>query len=414
MRIKNAQYAVGQRIDVKQPAQQSRTKLVARAAALAACCMLVCGLSLGAYAYLNPAYYVSMDVNPSVAYTLNTFDRVLSVQAMNEDGTRILQAMNLKNLNNKTIDEAMTLTLAEITREGYFDGNVPGGIVIATSGKKEDSAQQLAIHLKELVSSRCADNRRAVSVEAMAVGQAQMQEAKSLGVTPGKLLLVQALLAEHPESHLLSIEEWLQKPVKDIIAALDHEEDADDLLDDADDVREAAAEAAKDAAEKAKDELEEAKDAAEKAKDEAKDELEKAKDAAEKAKDEAKDELEKAKDAAAEKAKDELEKAKDAAEKAKDELEKAIEWEEDDKPVISVHPVTPGKDPTPNLPSKPVAPPEPDESEEPYEPEKSAPEEHSEPGGSDSADSAVDTTAADTSLDTGTADAGSAGTGAAQ
>ncbi|MEG2212985.1 MAG: hypothetical protein RRY35_03705, partial [Clostridiales bacterium] len=88
IRIKNADYTLGQQIEVQRFMLFCAT-LTTHISALAVCCLLVCGLSGGAYAYLTPAYYVSMDVNPSVEYTLNTFDRVLSVHAVNEDGQEI-------------------------------------------------------------------------------------------------------------------------------------------------------------------------------------------------------------------------------------------------------------------------------------------------------------------------------------
>ncbi|MEG1196718.1 MAG: hypothetical protein RSE58_14205, partial [Clostridia bacterium] len=116
-----------------------------------ACCALVGALCVGAYLCKTPTSYVSMDVNPSIEYTLNLFNRVLSVRAVNEDGAEILKEVNLSDFNNQTIDEAIKLTLNEIAGKGYFDGNMPGGVVIATSGKETDVAENLAKHLKKIV-----------------------------------------------------------------------------------------------------------------------------------------------------------------------------------------------------------------------------------------------------------------------
>ncbi|MEG1782723.1 MAG: hypothetical protein RR253_05705, partial [Oscillospiraceae bacterium] len=128
------------------------------------CALLVGGLSLGAYACIAPHTYVSLDVNPSVEYTLNMFDRVLSVNAVNEDGASILQEVNLADFNNKTIDDAIKITLDEITAKGYFDGNAPGGIVIATSGKSTDTSEVLANHIKGVITTQCTANNQSVSV----------------------------------------------------------------------------------------------------------------------------------------------------------------------------------------------------------------------------------------------------------
>ncbi|MEG1988231.1 MAG: hypothetical protein RR035_03525, partial [Oscillibacter sp.] len=249
--MKNDHYTLGQQIEVNRMTV-TRPKKMARMTALAACCALVCGLGVGAYAYMAPAYYVSMDVNPSVEYTLNTFDQVLEVQAVNEDGAEILRGVDLGQFRHKSIDEVLRLILAEITREGYFDAR-QGGILLATSGKKADSVEKLAAHLQQFVAAQCAENQKNVSVESMTVDRAQLEEAKALGVTPGKLLLVQKLLAEHPHANTTTVADWLQKPVGDIMSELERLDDLDDAAEDAKDAAKDAAEDAEDAADHSDD-----------------------------------------------------------------------------------------------------------------------------------------------------------------
>ncbi|MEG2455563.1 MAG: hypothetical protein RSC08_04840, partial [Oscillospiraceae bacterium] len=343
VKVKNQNYMIGQVIEMTKETS-TRTKLVSRIALAAACCALV--LVGGAYSYLAPASYVSMDVNPSIEYTLNMFDRVLSVNAVNEDGAHILQEVNLKDFNNKTIDEAIKLTLAEIDKEGYFDGNAEGGIVIATSGKDTKKAEKLAENIGVIVKKQCDDAKKVVKVQTVAADQKMVDEAKTLGVTPGKLALIRELQEEYKGTEPFDTKAWMAKPVKEIMAetqrldvigdaledaedaaedALDAEEDAkEDALDTADDDKDDAADAAKDAEEDAKDA---AKDAEEDAKDDAEDAAEDAKEAEEDAKDAVKEADEKTKDAK----KKAAEKEKEAAEKAKDQAEEAKEKEEEAK-----------------------------------------------------------------------------------
>ena len=58
--------------------------ILAAAAAASAAVVLAC--SVGAYAYTVPCSYVSLDVNPSLEFSLNRFDRVLSVSGVSKDG----------------------------------------------------------------------------------------------------------------------------------------------------------------------------------------------------------------------------------------------------------------------------------------------------------------------------------------
>ena len=64
------------------------------------------------------------------------------------------------------------------------------------------------------------DSDEKIEIECMAVGRERVEEARELGVTPGKLNLVQKLMdsSENPEE--IDVEEWLNKPVKEINKAI--------------------------------------------------------------------------------------------------------------------------------------------------------------------------------------------------
>ena len=100
-KIRNKDYTVGQVIEIKEQETKKPARIVAWVASAAAAIVLI---RAGAWAYFTPYTYVSLDVNPSIEYSVNRFDRVLSVSAVNGDGTEILKNLDLKN---KTIDEAI-------------------------------------------------------------------------------------------------------------------------------------------------------------------------------------------------------------------------------------------------------------------------------------------------------------------
>ena len=111
-KITNKNYVIGQVIEMKENVKAK--KHIAAWVASAAAIVLV-ALGGTAYAYYSPYYYVSLDVNPSIEYTLNRFDRVLTAKAVNEDGTEILKEVDLKNLSNHTIDDAAIRRIFRIT-----------------------------------------------------------------------------------------------------------------------------------------------------------------------------------------------------------------------------------------------------------------------------------------------------------
>jgi len=194
----------------------SYTKKIAAFVASAAALVII---SVGTWAYASPYSYVSLDVNPSIEFTVNRFDRVLRVKAVNDDGEEILQEISLEDLENQTIEDAIISTVAQISEAGYFNGDIEGGIVIATSGKDEEKAEELAQELLLSVENEIIENGDEVIVEAFSVGLERVEEARALGVTPGKLNLVEKLQASATDPSTIDLEEWLTMPVKDIMRA---------------------------------------------------------------------------------------------------------------------------------------------------------------------------------------------------
>lgn len=274
----------------------------------------------GVWAYAAPYSYVSLDVNPSIEYTLNRFDRVIDVEAVNDDGQAILE--NAGEFKNLTIEDAITKTVDELVEEGYLpattsvtdvtetvsgsavgtdgsaeaqqdststetgttveatnetgtttetttgtaidtttttgsavdtttttgsavdtttttgtdlpsgttdttttdttanaDGSndiVVGGIVITVSNKDIELTDELIDKIRDAVEDVISQE---VEVEVMGVGYTRVQEARKLGVTPGKLNLVEKLKASSTDPDSIVISEWVNKPVKEIMQA---------------------------------------------------------------------------------------------------------------------------------------------------------------------------------------------------
>ena len=209
-KVKNRSYAVGQTIDVR---RSSLSRQLAVLAACAAAIFLLVGSGL--YAYLAPYSLVSLDVNPSLQYTLNRMGLVLSVEAVNGDGDELLAEMGA--LQNRSIEDAISITVRQIAEDGYFDGEEPGGMVIAASSRSEQEAARLAENARETALRATEEIEKKVVVAAGTVAEDKVQAAKELGVSPGKLTLVEQLkeTASDPES--IDFKEWLEKPVKDIM-----------------------------------------------------------------------------------------------------------------------------------------------------------------------------------------------------
>jgi len=214
--VKNRQYAVGQEILLG--GQTRRKDVLIRRCACAAAAVII--LSTSAWAYYTPYSYVSLDVNPSIEYTVNRFDRVLNCMAVNGDGAEIMNALQL---NNKNIQDAVRETIQKIADAGYFKGE-EADIMIAASSKSNQKSEELAEQLKQTATEEAAKGNLNVNLEAVGVEPKYVQQAKELGVTPGKLVLVSKLEDGCSKLSEEEIKTWMDSPVKDLMKQIQENE----------------------------------------------------------------------------------------------------------------------------------------------------------------------------------------------
>lgn len=185
--LRNKEYKVGEVIIIKEATRSTYIKQLRRFGAVAAAFMF---FTAGAYAYSIPVAYVSVDINPSIEYELNMFDRVLSVKAMDESAKEIVKLLDLNNMN---IQKAVRVTTEQLIKGGYIDGEENNIILTAGSGnlaKAERLASQLSLRVQEVIDK---EGKKA-EVNSGVVNLDRVAEAKALQVTPGKLNLVQELI----------------------------------------------------------------------------------------------------------------------------------------------------------------------------------------------------------------------------
>ncbi|NLV51025.1 MAG: hypothetical protein GXY20_10085 [Clostridiales bacterium] len=213
IKIKNSNYEIGQVIEINKKQSHKTRMLVVRAAAAAAVIALC---SASALAYYTPYSYVSLDVNPSFEYTLNYFDIVLSARSLSDE--LLLNSTELNMLNNKNIRQAVTETVEQIVEAGYFNEGAENDILIAVSSKNEKKADRLAESLQQSVKTGTEDNEN-IEINTSNISKELVKEAGDLGVSAGKLGLVEDLQESAKEVEI-DREEWLQKPVKEIMDAI--------------------------------------------------------------------------------------------------------------------------------------------------------------------------------------------------
>lgn len=83
---------------------------------ICACMILIIGI--GGYSiYSRPVAYISIDVNPSIELQINMLNQVIGVTAYNDDGQKVIDYINLKNMS---YTKAINKLLSDKTYQTYI------------------------------------------------------------------------------------------------------------------------------------------------------------------------------------------------------------------------------------------------------------------------------------------------------
>lgn len=260
---------VGCEINMNQPTDNlNGTRYISKVVSIAAAALLVMGVGFGAYSYTIPYSYVDLDINPSIEITTNIYDRIIGIEALNEDGKKLLHESKLKNAR---LESGISQLISIATEQGYLkaysgslndeddatgimqetggttpaaagitnssitvDGNTatsgsttmtagisaqkvadPENAVLLTVASKNGSKSESL--KKEIVAAVSKELDKSSVNSKVLIGKAsvkQREDARKLGVTPGKLALIEDALESEPE---LKLEKLKEEAVKDLI-----------------------------------------------------------------------------------------------------------------------------------------------------------------------------------------------------
>jgi hypothetical protein len=174
--------------------------------------ILVCGMSIGGYAYYKtPVSYLSLDINPSVELGVNVLNYIVSATSYNDDGKTILDGQNVINLRVKDAVNELVKAACEkgfIASDGSTIVSVTSETINASTAarlqKDAEYGAKEAIKLKGDIAVVYKDN----------VDISKRDEAIKLGITPGKLNLIEKLQVLDPT---ITIDQYKDVTVTEII-----------------------------------------------------------------------------------------------------------------------------------------------------------------------------------------------------
>ena len=160
---------------------------------LAICVCLFLGLT-----YFNGnmkvASRIGIDVNPSIELTVNKKEKVLDVIANNSDANIILEGMDLKGSD---INVAINALIGSMVKNGYID-ELANSILISVdsdnAAESEALRQKIVAELNAFIAS---ENDIAVITQNITTEDANLKKAQELGISVGKLELIEKLIAKN-------------------------------------------------------------------------------------------------------------------------------------------------------------------------------------------------------------------------
>lgn len=144
-RIVNNHYEIGQEIelyDIKEVRQPRFAPRVIRRVVAVAAAVIVLAVGSMATAYAIPYGTVSLESDPSIEYTINCFDYVIGVKALNDDGDAVLNEIDESKLRHHRIEDAIDTTVRQMEKDGYPDAE-NGSVAINVNTPDNDRSDRM-------------------------------------------------------------------------------------------------------------------------------------------------------------------------------------------------------------------------------------------------------------------------------
>lgn len=140
------------------------------------------------------ASIIQIDVNPSVELSVNRKDRVVEARALNADGQRVLEGMNLKKTD---ADVAVNAIIGSMVKQGYFSTS-KSAVLVTVINKDPQKSQALGEKIVSDINQTFASQHRQVRIynQGLVSGENVKKQAKQYGISQGKMAFIDKLIQQ--------------------------------------------------------------------------------------------------------------------------------------------------------------------------------------------------------------------------
>ncbi len=134
---------------------------------------------------------VSLDVNPSIQLQVNSSEKVLQVQALNEEAREVLADMPLEGTH---LNVAVNAIVGSLLQHGYLD-SISSAILISVEDQDQQRAAKLQQELTDQVGAALLNQQSQASIlsQTLTSDQALQDQAAQNNVSLGKAALIQTI-----------------------------------------------------------------------------------------------------------------------------------------------------------------------------------------------------------------------------
>lgn len=162
---------------------------------------------------------VSLDVNPSIELRVNSREKVVSCQALNQEAQAVLEDMDSgRDLKGVKADVAVNAIVGSLVRCGYLD-NLSSAILISVEDKDQARAQRLQQELTNVAGGALGDSQAAVLSQTVQQDKDLEKLAKANHISTGKAALIRQAMALNSSLTFEGLAKLSVEELRDLIEA---------------------------------------------------------------------------------------------------------------------------------------------------------------------------------------------------
>ena len=179
--------------------------------------ILVVCISIGVFGIGSPGIFIgadsviTLDVNPSISLTVNTNEKIVDAEGLNEDGVTVLDDMDLEGVD---MDVAVNAVIGSMLQKGYLN-DLQNVVLVSVENTDEEKSAELQEQISSVINSAFQNGNLDGAVLSQSVDDTDELEqiAREYGISLGKAALIQEVIAQ---DSTLTVEELAPLSITEI------------------------------------------------------------------------------------------------------------------------------------------------------------------------------------------------------